>query len=431
MNIYTDIIIFGFLNFYLEMGAAAAVCVRYYERRDHFWLRLIACLLVGGLTYFLPFDKMSIGPINTGYFVIFVIIAAEIFVCMKISVMGSVFYAVSAFAFQNAAWTCMMILFDVVGTENFSVWGGRATYILMFATLYVIMGRMFPNRQLAAEGGEKRVSMLLLSCGIILTVYVLSALLSDRNLWNIYARIYAVICCMFALSAQFGMFRIGGLETKNKQLETEKIVLEELLYQEKKRQALTKESIEIIDAKCHDLKHQIAALRTMNETEREEKIGEIEKAVILYGNIAKTKNKVLNVVLTEKGMLCEKFKIRFTYMLDGESLDFLDPVDLSTLFGNAIDNAIECVRQEAEEYRVIKLTGNKKDGFLGIHFENYCSHPVEIRNGIPVTSKPDKNYHGFGMKSIRYVAEKYGGYIRISTEEEMFILDILFPLNES
>lgn len=431
MNIYTDIIIFKLLNFYIEMGAAAAVCVRYYERREHFWLRLIVCLLVGGLTYFLPFYKMSIGAINIGYFVVFAIVAVEIFVCMKISVMGSIFYAVSAFAFQNAAWTCMMLLFEAIGIENVSVWGGRATYLLTYAVSYAIMGYIFPNRKIAEESGEKRISMLLLSCGIILTVYILSALLTARDSWNIYARIYAVICCMFALSAQFGMFRIGGLETKNKRLETEKIILEELLNQEKKRQALTKESIEIIDAKCHDLKHQIAALRTMSGAEREEKIGEIEKAVILYGKIAKTSNEVLNVVLTEKGMICEKYKIRFTYMLDGESLAFLDPVDLSILFGNAIDNAIECVRKEPDEYRIIKLTGNKKNGFLGIHFENYCSHPVELRDGLPVTNKPDKYNHGFGMKSIRYVAEKYGGYIHISTEENMFILDILFPLNES
>lgn len=428
MNIYKDIIAFGFLNFYLEMLFAAVVCVRHYERREHFLVRLLACLAVGSLTYFLPFNKISIGPVNLGYFLVFALIAAEIFACMKISVMGSVFYAVSAFAFQNAAWMVMMIIFDLFGTENFSAWGGRAVYFLTFAVVYLVLGLLFPNKKFASQSRENTLSLLMLSAGIIFTVYILSALLSGIRGWSVYARIYALICCIFALSAQFGLFRNEELKTRNKQLETEKIVLEELLYQEKKRQVLTKESIEIIDAKCHDLKHQIAALRTMDEKEREERIGEIENAVILYGKIAKTSNEVLNVVLTEKGMICEKHKIRFTYMLDGDELSFLEPVDLSTLFGNAIDNAIECVRKEAEEYRVIKLIGTRKDNFLGVHFENYCSAPPEMKDGMPVTSKRDKNNHGFGMKSIRYIAEKYGGQMNISLQDNMFVLDILFPV---
>lgn len=49
------------------------------------------------------------------------------------------------------------------------------------------------------------------------------------------------------------------------------------------------------------------------------------------------------VIHTEKSLLCERHKIRFTYMIDGEQLDFMDPVDIASLFGNALDNAIESV----------------------------------------------------------------------------------------
>lgn len=49
------------------------------------------------------------------------------------------------------------------------------------------------------------------------------------------------------------------------------------------------------------------------------------------------------VIYTEKSLLCERHKIRFTYMIDGEQLDFMDPVDIASLFGNALDNAIESV----------------------------------------------------------------------------------------
>lgn len=428
MNIYEDVIIFDLLNFYLEMFFAAAVCVRHHRRRTHFWVRLLLCLAVGALTYFVPMGRLAVGPFNFSYLIVFLLIAAQVFACMKISVLGSIFFAVSAFAMQNAAWTTMLLLFELIGMERFTVLGARLLYVGTYAVMYLVMGLIFPTKEAARESRENILPHLLLSAAIVLIVYIVSLVASSYRLWNVFMRIYAIMCSVFALCAQFGFFRNDNLRSENRKLETEKVVLEELLYRDKKWQELSKENIDIITQKCHDLKHQISTLRTMSEEEREVRIGEIEEAINIYGNIAKTKNEVLNVVLTEKSMLCEKYKIRFTYMLGGEELSFFDPVDLSTLLGNALDNAIECVSKEREEYRVIKLNVNRKGDFLGIHVENYCSHKVVFKDGLPVTDKPDCKSHGFGVKSIRYITEKYGGYLRITAKDDLFVLDLLFPL---
>lgn len=66
---------------------------------------------------------------------------------------------------------------------------------------------------------------------------------------------------------------------------------------------------------------------------------------------------------------------------------------------------------------------------MGIHIENYCEDELEFRNGLPVSTKGDDNYHGFGMKSIQYVVEKYGGNLVANLEEKIFSVDIIFPVS--
>ena len=134
----------------------------------------------------------------------------------------------------------------------------------------------------------------------------------------------------------------------------------------------------------------------MSDEERERGIREAEEAVMIYGNIAKTGNETLGIILTEKSLLCERHKIRFTYMIDGEQLDFMDPVDIASLFGNAPDNAIESVlRTDDAERRIIRLNASVKRSFFSVHFENYCGETVVFRDGMLQTVKQDNRYHGF------------------------------------
>ena len=51
---------------------------------------------------------------------------------------------------------------------------------------------------------------------------------------------------------------------------------------------------------------------------------------------------------------------------------------------------------------------------------------MEFADGLPVTTKEDKNFHGFGVRSIRYLVEKYRGDMLMRAEEERFFVDILF-----
>ena len=103
--------------------------------------------------------------------------------------------------------------------------------------------------------------------------------------------------------------------------------------------------------------------------------------------------------------------------------------DVSVLFGNALDNAIESVSKiPAPEKRLIHLSVNTQKAFVHIRLENCCEEQLSFRDGIPITTKSDAAYHGFGMKSMRKITEKYDGTLTTALKDGWFELRILLPI---
>ena len=106
----------------------------------------------------------------------------------------------------------------------------------------------------------------------------------------------------------------------------------------------------------------------------------------------------------------------------------MENMDISALFGNALDNAMEGVMKLPDEKdRLIHLTVSNQKGFLRIMVENRFDGDVELQNGMPKTTKGDTAFHGFGVKSIKSIAEKYGGSLRVRAEDGWFRIGILIP----
>lgn len=108
----------------------------------------------------------------------------------------------------------------------------------------------------------------------------------------------------------------------------------------------------------------------------------------------------------------------------------MDVMDISALFGNAIDNAIEAVEKiDNTEQRLITLKVTSHQQFLIIRLDNYDTSSLDLSTGeLPETSKTNKDYHGFGLKSMEYVSNKYGGSLTLSKEDNWVQLKIILPL---
>lgn len=192
----------------------------------------------------------------------------------------------------------------------------------------------------------------------------------------------------------------------------------------------SRESIDLINYKYHDLKHQIAVLRAEEDPEkRNEFLNQMENEIKQYELQNKTGNKVLDTVLTSKSMYCDKHGITLTSVADGSILDFMSTMDISSIFGNALDNAIESeLKIEDKEKRLIHLSVAKQKNFAMIRIENYFEGEINVKDGKIKTTKKNSQFHGYGIKSIEYVTEKYQGAVNINTENNWFDLQILIPI---
>lgn len=202
-----------------------------------------------------------------------------------------------------------------------------------------------------------------------------------------------------------------------------------LLQKEQEQYRLSKENIAIINQKCHDLKHQIRAVYQASEEDKNKYLKEIEESVRIYEAIVKTGNEVLDTILTEKSLYCKERGITISCVADGKLLNFINHMDLYSLFGNALDNAIEAVEQfEEEEKRQIDVLIYRQQNFLVVNIINPIPNTLKMENGIPVTTKKDKKLHGFGIRSMKYIVKKYDGFFHISQEDGCFSLKFLFPI---
>lgn len=192
------------------------------------------------------------------------------------------------------------------------------------------------------------------------------------------------------------------------------------------------DSIDLINMKYHDLKHQLEGMRaTMTSEERNQWVDSLEKELQSYSPSLQTGNQVLDALLDSKIVVCRKKDIQFTCIAEGALLNFIYVTDLCTIFGNALDNAIEnTVLIEDPEKRLIHLTVTAKKNFVYIFIENYCTSAPGMKDGYPMTTKTDKENHGFGIKSICYTVEKYDGTVKFSVENSWFFLKILIPMPE-
>lgn len=188
-------------------------------------------------------------------------------------------------------------------------------------------------------------------------------------------------------------------------------------------------TFELINMKYHDLKHQIAGLKAeMSDEERKKWIDSLEQELESYSPELETGNSVLDTLIAGKMMNCRANNIKITCVADGDVLEFMHVADICTIFGNALDNAIESVTLiEDPEKRLIHLTLSQKKNFILIQIDNYCENTITIKNGYPVTSKADKGNHGFGLKSIRYTIEKYHGTLNFDLKDNWFELKMLIP----
>lgn len=280
------------------------------------------------------------------------------------------------------------------------------------------LARWMPEKGQYQIGPRQMVSAWVF-CIMSENLFIYAKVDPGAALFNIVLQFY----CITLLYLQSALFKKSSMR---KELET----IQLLWHQQKGQYQLSKETIELINHKCHDLKHQVQAIRVVkDEKERETYLEKIEKSVQIYSAIVRTGNEILDTILTEKSLICENSGIHINCVADGSLLAFMNPVDLYTLFGNALDNAIEAVRKlESKEKRVIDIMLYERQSFLMLQIVNPMCGEVKFEDGLPLTTKAKNGYHGYGMKSMLHTIQKYEGHLTTEVKNGCFYFNVMLPL---
>lgn len=184
---------------------------------------------------------------------------------------------------------------------------------------------------------------------------------------------------------------------------------------------------ERVRAIYHDMKNHLLVLENSRESEAARQMaGKLRSQIADYENYVHTGNEFLDVILKDKAEKAREKQIDFSAAVEFHGIDFIEPLDLSTLFGNGIDNAMEASEKLPREQRTILLKAGRLQNFVSVLIENCCMPQAGEKNRR--TSKPDEFLHGFGISNMQKTAEKYGGQLTARRENEKFILKILIPV---
>lgn len=423
------------IRFSIQLILAELFFVWNWEKRSRIAIRAAAAffgyLILSGLAYlaFIQIPGYRPAALTMYYMCLFFITLALMPVCFPVHAKEVMFAGVCGYASQHIGYAVHTILLELTQltlppVPDF-IFFRILPYLFVDLLIYFVLIKRYEGQ---GELKERDPRMIFVAFVILVTVIFVSVLVDSRYfqdapgiLLNVVCKIYAILCCALALFVAFNLSR-------QNRIVHEKEMMESMLHNLKEQQRLSRENINIINIKCHDLKYRISKISRIEDArDQKEYIESIRDAVAIYDNIYQTGNDALDLVLTEKSLLCDKYQIKLSCMIDGTVLDFMNTTDVYALFGNLMDNAIESVMKEVdEEKRIVSLQVAARSQGGHIHIDNYCAEEVLFVDGLPQTTKPDKEYHGFGVRSIKYIVDKYAGDMLMQWIEERFQVDILF-----
>lgn len=455
MNLTEYLIVFirDDLSFVLSLIVGVLLVTQNIPRRSRPQLRLAFSALLGAAWSVLgnwlrdaTADAVSRSASSIGkYFVFFILAILCVKLCLECRLSTAVFAVTIAYCLEHISQRITKII--TMFFPSMSIPVQRlillAVALTVFGGLYFSVIRMVAQEREEFKQGNRLflvLSLLVITADIVVSTLVMGDIyqiqetclllgggaaealpMSAENRILVCAHVFSILCSFMALL-------ISMCQTRADLAVRESEFMKQMLHNERVRYEKEKVITDTINIKCHDLKYRLEALKAQGG---HQELEDIQNAVDIYDAAVRTDNPALDVVLSNKSLLCLNKRITLTCIADGKRLSFMTEADIYALFSNILDNAIEAAEQlEDEEQRIICLTVSARRAFLFIHAENYYSGRLTFENGLPQTTKENKDYHGFGMRSIRTLVEKYGGDLQLSAQDQIYILDIMLPIPE-
>lgn len=338
------------------------------------------------------------------------VIAIEIWFICCIFLVEAFVYPVSKFIFNN-------MLLVVIDGQNILRWEVYVIAIAIRIVSLIIIYEVLKNFKYKIKAND---------CAVLSTVFMIgfaALMFSVYNVLNLSKIPHILI--FFSLTIFILIFLIVFLYSKNtmflrEQEQKDKMQIAQLQQQFAYYQEKLKDE-EKVRSVYHDMKNHLLVLqRQINSPETAEMVEKLQSQVAMYEDYEHTGNDILDIILKEKSETAREKHIALSVTADLNGVDFIEPLDVSTIFGNGLDNAIEASEKLPEEQRAILVKAGRVQNFFSVLIENSCLQNREYTKQR--TTKSDDFLHGFGISNMRKAAEKYDGQLTIKCENEKFTL---------
>lgn len=354
--------------------------------------------------------------------------------CFEVSLVDALYVAVSAFAAQHVVyvlvhewlalhlWTWLQASVPVYA--GLSAGACAAWYAFLSwafsPQLKVAGGRLFESSR-RGTGLMAELLAVLLAC-----TFGLQFLFHQASGNETMAVVVAVLVCLLVLGLQYATL---GATLEGREL----AATEQMLAAAEEHWRLSNELVENLNRSVHDLKHVIGALEQLPAADRAGYVSETSEYIRKYERTVYTDDEVLNTILSEKALLCEGRGVAFSCSMGKVDLGFVALPDLYVLLGNLVSNAVEGAETVADPaMRAITIAIRERGGLVCISCDNPYEGERQVgEGGLLATTKADAARHGYGLKSMRAVAEKYGGTLTVAAEDGLFSVQVALPAHSA
>lgn len=234
-----------------------------------------------------------------------------------------------------------------------------------------------------------------------------------------------ILCGVCALINMIISERLSFQSRQNEQLR-----MKSLIEKQHDHYLWSLNSYETVSRKYHDLRHILRGIDSMQDlAEVKEYVHAVEGEIRNFELIYDTGNKTLDVILSDWMRKSRDKGIQMHVHADGQGWNSVRDIDIATIFGNALDNAFESTEAIRDaELRIVEVRTGRVNDMLISRFENRFTHPLEMKQSRLLSTKADKQNHGYGLQSMEMTVRKYNGEIDINTDNGAFILTVIIPV---
>lgn len=250
------------------------------------------------------------------------------------------------------------------------------------------------------------ILIVILTSQCICIIYY--SVLDDNN--SSYAVFSSVVSILSIISAFYFLYFITMNTMKDSRQKAELLILE------KQQRIKNDQNATLIKRRQETLAMQQSMKEKLHTYEALMNEGSYEEATLYLEELASTFQKerfrpicsdtLLNAILTSKRQKAVQYNIQTSFqLLIPENLN-IESSDLSSIFFNLMDNAIESFQTSHSDKPFINITARQTANFFTIHMINSKDPAIKF-NGK--TSKADSWSHGFGLSIIKEITSKYDG----------------------